>query len=60
MQDDQTGNRRSPDELWAGIVAEMTTMPDVVARRWDLSDKHDLPRWLNAVHSAPPPLPASR
>ena len=31
MQADQTGNRRSPDELWAGLVAEMTTMPDVVA-----------------------------
>ena len=27
----ETGNRRSPDELWAGLVAEMTTMPDVVA-----------------------------
>ena len=31
VQADRTGNRRSPDELWAGIVAEMTTMPDVVA-----------------------------
>ena len=31
MQADRTGNRRSPDELWAGIVAEVATMPDVVA-----------------------------
>src|ERR1700712_2560965 len=25
------GDRPSPDELWAGIVAEVATMPDVVA-----------------------------
>jgi hypothetical protein len=28
---DRTENRRSPDELWAGLVREMAAMPDVVA-----------------------------
>ena len=31
MQADRTGNRRSPDELWAGLVTEIAAMPDVVA-----------------------------
>ena len=33
MDVDRDGGRRapSPDELWAGLVAEVATMPDVVA-----------------------------
>jgi len=34
MQTDQSDARRrppTPDELWAGVVAEVATMPDVVA-----------------------------
>ena len=31
MHADRTENRRSPDELWAGLVREMAAMPDVVA-----------------------------
>ena len=31
MHADRTENRRSPDELWAGLVREMAVMPDVVA-----------------------------
>ena len=33
MDADEGGSRgpRSPDELWAGVVAEVATMPDVVA-----------------------------
>lgn len=30
MQADRTENRRSPDELWAGLIAEIAAMPDVV------------------------------
>jgi hypothetical protein len=46
MQADRTGNRRSPEELWAGLVAEMTTMPDVVANllREHQPDEHGLCR----------------
>jgi hypothetical protein len=37
--DRDDGGRRipSPDELWAGLVAEVATMPDVVA---NLLDEH--------------------
>ena len=40
------GNRRSPDELWAGLVAEMTAMPDVVVNllREHQPDEHGLCR----------------
>ena len=31
MQADRTGNRRSSDVLWAGLVTEIAAMPDVVA-----------------------------
>ena len=31
MHADRTENRRSPDELWDGLVREMAAMPDVVA-----------------------------
>jgi hypothetical protein len=43
---DRTENRRSPDELWSGLVAEMTAMPDVVANllREHQPDEHGLCR----------------
>ena len=55
MQADGTGNRRSPDELWAGLVAEMTTMPDVVANllREHQPDEQGLCRRQRMRHGGP-------